>query len=212
MTSSDPLRERIDSLRNCGRRPAMASAGWAAVQSGNYRLSEWQAAVLAVQFTRFPEQLQRRAENARRLDETFAVVEGVAPMRRRPEMTRQGLYGYVLRYDSAAFDGLPVQEFRTALSGLSGAAVGSVYEPLNCSPLYQPQTKARHRIPGQWDRINPRGFELPVATRAYAEESIVINHEVLLSEWGPLAQLVDMIEAIRARGQDAVRHWKRGGE
>jgi dTDP-4-amino-4,6-dideoxygalactose transaminase len=199
MTNSDRLRERLDALRNCGRVPAEAGDDWRPVQSGNYRLSEWEAAILCAQFARFPDQLARRWENARRLDEAFATVAGIRPMRRRAHVTRQGLYAYVVRYERDAFDGLPVTAFRRALSSELGIPVGSVYEPLNCSPLYQPQTKRRYRLTDQWARLDPARFELPVATRAYAEESVVIPHEVLLSDWSDLSSITNALELVRER-------------
>jgi L-glutamine:2-deoxy-scyllo-inosose/3-amino-2,3-dideoxy-scyllo-inosose aminotransferase len=166
MTSSDALWHRLAALRNCGRRPAEAPAAWRPIQSGNYRLSEWQAAVLVAQWARFPEQLARRAENAQRLDLAFGDIDGLAPMRRRPEVTRQGLYAYVVRYDESGFGGLAVTDFRQALSDELGFPVGGTYEPLNRSPLYQPLTKRRYDL-GQRDEIDPARFELPVAKRAY---------------------------------------------
>ena len=201
-TSDDALRLRLDALRNCGRRPDGASDDWEPVQSGNYRLSEWQAAVLCNQFARFPDQLARRAENATRLDEAFAGVAGMTPMKRRSEVTRQGLYAYVVRYDKDAFDGLSTPAFRCALSAELGIPVGSTYEPLNHSPLYQPQTKRRYQG-AHWQEIDPARFALPVATRAYEEESVVIPHEVLLSDWSDLSAIVDVVELIRSRDIDA---------
>jgi L-glutamine:2-deoxy-scyllo-inosose/3-amino-2,3-dideoxy-scyllo-inosose aminotransferase len=199
-TGDDRLRERLDALRNCGRAPDGTSGRWQAVQSGNFRLTEWQAAILHVQLERFPAQFERRSENARLLDEALARVDGLEPMRRRPEATRQGLYAYVVRYDRHAFEELPVQEFRRRLAELAGVPVGGVYEPLNASPLYQPQTKARHRLDSHWNELDPTRFELPVATRAHAEESVVLPHELLLNEWQDLSVVADLVERIRGRG------------
>jgi L-glutamine:2-deoxy-scyllo-inosose/3-amino-2,3-dideoxy-scyllo-inosose aminotransferase len=196
-TNAEALRDRLDALRNCGRRPFTAGDGWGSLQSGNYRLTEWQAAVLSAQLARFPKQLERRAANARLLDDALAAVPGISPMRRRPQVTRQGLYAYVARYDSEAFGGLQVGGFREALSSAVGIPVGAVYQPLNDSPFYQPQTKRRYRVGGQWDEIDPRRFDLPVATRAYEEESLVIPHEVLLSEWDQLSVLVEIVARIQ---------------
>lgn len=205
-TNSEALRQRLDALRNCGRRPAGATEEWQPVQSGNYRLSEWQAAVLVTQFARFPDQLAQRAENARRLDEAFAGIAGITPMKRRPEVTRHGLYAYVIRYDKDACDGMPAPTFRAALSTELGIPVSSTYEPLNRSPLYQPRTKRRYRLGAQWAEIDPGRFELPVATRAYEEESVVIPHEVLLSDWDDLSLIVDAVQLIRRRGAGAAAH------
>jgi L-glutamine:2-deoxy-scyllo-inosose/3-amino-2,3-dideoxy-scyllo-inosose aminotransferase len=202
-TNDDTLRRRLDSLRNCGRAPADAGSGWKPLQSGNYRLTEWQAAILCAQLARFPQQLARRAENARRLDEALGGLHGIAPMRDRPEVTRQGLYGYAFRYDSGAFGELPAREFRDALSHRLLVPIDSVYEPLNRSPFYQPQTKRRYKLGDQWGQIDPARFELPVANRAYAKEAVVIPHEVLLTEWDELRAIVEAIEDVRKDGDPA---------
>jgi L-glutamine:2-deoxy-scyllo-inosose/3-amino-2,3-dideoxy-scyllo-inosose aminotransferase len=204
-TDSDALHERLDALRNCGRRPDAANDQWSALQSGNYRLSEWQAAILSVQLDRFGEQLERRAENARLLDEACAGVAGITPMRRRPQVTRQGLYAYVVRYDPDAFGALPVSTFRERLAAATGVRVGAVYQPLNDSPLYQPQTKPRYRVGDQWAQLDPTRFELPVATRAYREESVVIPHEVLLTDWNELSTLVATIARIQEEAVESGR-------
>jgi L-glutamine:2-deoxy-scyllo-inosose/3-amino-2,3-dideoxy-scyllo-inosose aminotransferase len=192
MTSSDALRDRLDSLRNCGRRPERPGPSWTHVQSGNYRLTEWQAAILVSQFERFPAQLDLRAVNAERLDAALGAIDGIHPMRRREQMTRHGLYGYAFRYDGADAAG-----FRARLGEETGVPVGSVYEPLNRSPLYLPRTKRRYEVPGQWERIDPTRFDLPVATRAYERESVVIPHEVLLASWDELQSIPEAVERIR---------------
>jgi L-glutamine:2-deoxy-scyllo-inosose/3-amino-2,3-dideoxy-scyllo-inosose aminotransferase len=195
-TNSDELALRLAALRTCGRRPAHADESWRPIQSGNYRLSEWEAAVLSVQLERFPDQLRRRAENARRLDEAMAAIEVVATMRHQPQVTRRGLYAYVFRLDSAAA-GLPAAEFRTRLAAELGIPVGTTYVPLNGSELYQPRTKRRHHLESSyWERIDPARFELPVAWRAHSDEAVVIPHEVLLNDWSALQRLPAAVESI----------------
>jgi L-glutamine:2-deoxy-scyllo-inosose/3-amino-2,3-dideoxy-scyllo-inosose aminotransferase len=202
-TNSDRLADRLDALRNCGRRPADAGDDWSALQSGNYRLTEWQAAILTAQLARFPAQLARREENAQRLDQAFENVAGITPMRRRPQVSRQGLYAYVVRYDEDAFAGLPVSRFREKLAAATGVPVNAVYEPLNDSPLYRPQTKRRYRVAHQWEELDPTRFELPVASRAYRMESVVVPHEVLLSDWSRLSTLVEIVEQIQQEAKTA---------
>lgn len=196
LTSDDRLRDRLDALRNCGREPASAGAGWGPVQSGNYRLTEWQAAILVAQLERFPAQLRRREESAQLLDLLFAEVKGVATMRRREQVTRQGLFAYVLRCDSDAFGGRTAARLGEELSQVAGIPVWDAYESLDDSPLYQPLSKRRHRLPGQLEEIDPRRFELPVSRRA-RDEALVIPQQVLLSEPEAMSALVDAVVAIR---------------
>ena len=203
-TNSEELALRIAALRTCGRRPDGAGESWRPIQSGNYRLSEWECAVLSVQLERFPDQLSRRAENARRLDAAMAAIDGVATMRHQPQVTRRGLYAYVFRLDSAVE--LPAEEFRARLAAELGICVGTTYVPLNGSELYQPRTKRRHHLDtSYWERIDPARFDLPVAWRAHADEAAVIPHEVLLSDWSALQRLPAAVESIleSARAHDA---------
>jgi L-glutamine:2-deoxy-scyllo-inosose/3-amino-2,3-dideoxy-scyllo-inosose aminotransferase len=201
-TGSDELKSRIESLRTCGRRPIDADECWRPAQSGNYRLSEWQAAVLWTQFQRFPKQLELREANAKNLDDAITEIAGVRAMSCPPEVSRRGMYAYVFRYDAEPFSGLPASGFRSALAAKLGIPVDSTYEPLRASPLFQPQTKPRHHLNGDyWARIDPSRFALPVAERAYREEAVVIPHEVLLNDWETLRQLPEAIATIQAEAE-----------
>nr|HMN31730.1 DegT/DnrJ/EryC1/StrS family aminotransferase [Caldilineaceae bacterium] len=131
MTNDDRLRERLYALRNCGRmRPGADAESWQPLQGGNYRMTEWQAAVLCAQFERLPQQVETRQANAKFLDQHLSQVEGLKPLRQRPEVTRQGMYRYVVRYDPEAFNEVPVDAFRRALSAEISGWVGRVYHPL----------------------------------------------------------------------------------
>jgi L-glutamine:2-deoxy-scyllo-inosose/3-amino-2,3-dideoxy-scyllo-inosose aminotransferase len=196
-TNSDALRGRIEALRTCGRRPAHVPADWQPIQSGNYRLTEWQAAILCTQFARFPRQLETREDNAARLDDAISAIDGFSPMRVAAEVTRRGLYAYVFRHDSVR-TGLSTDQFRARLSALLGVSVNTTYQPLNDSALYQPQSKSRHHLnDAYWARIDPTRFDLPVARHAHADEAVVIAHQVLLNDWSALEQIPAAIERIR---------------
>jgi 3-amino-5-hydroxybenzoate synthase len=58
---------------------------------GNYRLSEWQGAILRAQLNRFPEQQQNRGNNANWLNAEIAKIPGFKPQGRYAGCTEQGL-------------------------------------------------------------------------------------------------------------------------
>jgi L-glutamine:2-deoxy-scyllo-inosose/3-amino-2,3-dideoxy-scyllo-inosose aminotransferase len=199
-TQDDRLYERLYSLRNCGRmRPGAEPATWEPVQSGNYRMSEWQAAVLQVQLGRLPEQVARRESNMLFLNRHLAEVDGIAPMLRRPQVTRQGMYAYVFRYDADAF-GAPVQAFRQAMGAELGTHIGGIYDPLNHSPLYQPHTKRRYHLNEEhWQAIDPSRFVTPVAERAFTQESVVISQPHLLADGSAMQAIVEACAKLHDR-------------
>lgn len=208
LTNDDRLRERLYSLRNCGRmRPGAAVTDWQPVQGGNFRMTEWQAAVLCAQFERLPAQVEQRQANARFLDEQVHQVPGLEPLRQRPEVTRRGMYTYILRYDPEFFNEVPVEAFRRALSAEIGVRVSSVYHPLTRSPLYQPQTKRRYRLSDEhWRALDPARFAAPVTERAYESEAVLFSHSVLLAEPAAMQAIVDACAKLSAR-RDELAAW-----
>lgn len=208
MTNDDRLFERLYSLRNCGRmRPGADPETWEPVQSGNYRISEWQAAILLAQFERFPAQVTKREASIEFLNNGLAQIEGLAPMLRRPQVTRQGAYQYAFRYDPEAFNEVPVTAFRRALGAELGTTVGGIYNPLNQSPLYQPHTKRRYRINDDyWRAIDPTRFDTPVAQRAYDSESVLLSHPHLLADPDALQAVVDACTKLHEQ-RDELAEW-----
>ena len=193
LTTSNPeLYEKLDALRNCGRRPEADEAQAGAdgfygdegnfCQSGNYRLTEFQAVLLLEQLRRLPEQNRLRDENAIYLNSLLAERPGITPMRRDERETREAYFNFVFRYDQEAFKGLPVERFRQALGKELGLTVEACYEPLNQCSLYAPLTKpARHQLtPGYWEQINPGRFDLPVCEQAYKQASVCVHFNVLM--------------------------------
>jgi L-glutamine:2-deoxy-scyllo-inosose/3-amino-2,3-dideoxy-scyllo-inosose aminotransferase len=193
LTTSDPaLYEKLDALRNCGRRPEADQAHEDSIgfygdegnfcQSGNYRITEFQAALLLENLKRLPAQNTLRDENAIYLNALLEALPGVTAMRRDARETREAYFNFVFRYDQAEFKGLPVERLREALGKELGCAVEACYEPLNQCSLYAPHTKpARHSItPEYWEQIDPRRIALPVSERAFKAESVCVHFNVLM--------------------------------
>lgn len=193
-TNSFELYERLDALRNCGRRPEPPAAATANkgegqyfdagnfLQSGNYRITEFQAAILLEGLKRLPEQNKVRDENGIYLNSLLAEIPGVMPMKRDPRETQEAYFNFSFRYNQAEFKGLPVAKFRAALTAELGIDVAASYIPLNKCSLYVPLTKpARHKLSDEyWAAINPARFDLPVCDKIHFEGSACIHHKILM--------------------------------
>jgi len=195
LTTNDfKLYERLDALRNCGRRPEPESSAKANkgeglyfdegnfLQSGNYRITEFQAAILVEGIKRLPEQNQIRDNNGIYLNSLLADIPGVMPMKRDKRETKEAYYNFSFRYIKNDFKELPVNKFRSALSSEIGIEVAPSYTPLNKCSLYSPHTKpSRHKLNNEyWAGIDPSRFDLPVSERIHLEESICIHHKILM--------------------------------
>lgn len=195
---SDPkLFERVYSLRNCGR-------GWQddptnAIQSGNYRLTEWQAAILLGGLRRLDKQVKKRDENAIFLNALLAEIPGVKPMRRRKEITQQSYFNFAFRVEASRLDGVTNRDVAKALNAElhipEYAEFEPPYQPLNRCALYKPHTKRRHNLSKDyWKAIDPKRFDLPVAGDARDLTGVCMHHSALM---GSKKDMRDIAKAVK---------------
>jgi len=104
-TNDAALAESCRSIQNCGRVPGGV---WYEhhVIAGNYRLGEFQGAVLNCQLDRLEEQTIRRDMNGQTLASRLGALPGIHPQRRPAACTRHSGHLFMLRIDGAAF-GVP---------------------------------------------------------------------------------------------------------
>ena len=204
------LFERSYSLRNCGR-------GWQddmtnTVQSGNYRLTEWQAGMLLGAQARLDRQVKLRDRNAMYLNERLTEIPGIRPMRRRKEVTQQSYFNFAFRLDTPRLKGVRNAAFCAALNAELNTGPypwEPPYQPLNRCALYKPHTKRRYKLSSEyWKAINPRRFRLPVAKDAYERSGVVIHHAALLGAKKDMddiakavAKIVENIDELKGRGE-----------
>lgn len=189
--------ERLYSLRNCGR-------GWQddmrnTLQSGNFRITEWQAVMLLGGLRRLERQVKKRDQNAQYLNGLLAEIPGVEPLRRRKEVTQQSYFNFAFRIETDGRDGVSNAEICRALNAelhMPGyCEFEPPYAPLNRCPLYKPHTKKRHHISDEyWKEIDPRRFSLPEAEKLHFVNGITFHQSALL---GTKADMRDIARAVR---------------
>jgi dTDP-4-amino-4,6-dideoxygalactose transaminase len=101
-TNSDALAEACRSIHSCGR---VEGGLWYEHHriAGNYRLTEFQGAILNAQLNRLEIQTETRDKNGQRLAARLAEIPGVYPQRRAPEITRHSYHLFMLRLDPQQF-------------------------------------------------------------------------------------------------------------
>lgn len=227
MCKSKALFERLYSLRNCGRyfeaHPPVfgmkkAAKPESALQSGNYRITEWQAAILAGGLKRLDQQVKLRDANAIHLNAQLAQIPGILPMRRRTEVTQQSYFNFTFRLDLKELKGIDNRLFAVALNeelGVPGA-FEPPYQPLNNCSLYKPQTKERHKISADyWKAINPKRFKLPVSKDAHEKSGLAVHHALLLASKKDMdhvaeavKKVVDNLDQLRALKKSPTKAFK----
>ena len=197
---------KLASLRNCGR-PFVEGAPTR--QSGNYRITDLQAALLLAQMEQLEEQVILRDENAQYLNNRLGEIPGITPMKRHAKITRQSCYMYSFRYNSMEWDDIPANAFRQALSAELGCTVLTTYEPLNDCSLYKPHTKHRHYLSDEyWAAIDPTRFELPVCRKAYKNEAVILPHQYLLGNRSNMDEITTAVEKLYTNRAEMQGWWK----
>ncbi|NTU76160.1 MAG: DegT/DnrJ/EryC1/StrS family aminotransferase, partial [Anaerolineaceae bacterium] len=135
LTNSDEIERQARSIHDCGRLPG--EWFYAHFQYGsNYRLSEWQGAVLSQQLKRLDEQAAVRTRNSAWLDAHLPEIEGITPQRLDQRVTRNGHYAYIFHLESGAFSGLPVKKFIEAYNK-EGIPTQASYPPVHAMDVFQ---------------------------------------------------------------------------
>jgi len=190
ITSNDMVAERCESLINCGRPSRTDRYGYRAI-GYNYRMTEFQAALLLAQLNRLPEQTDRRWRNARSLNGKLAPITGIAPLSWDPRISRPAIYHFLLRYDPEGFQGIHRDVFLQALRAEGIPAEGAFYEPLYRAPLWQFRREEFAACAASG--VDYSRVHCPVAEKAAYDESVWLHHSLLL---GPQSDTDDIAAAI----------------
>ncbi len=190
LTDNAELAERCWSIHNVGR---VREGAWYQHETwgGNFRMTQWQAAILLAQMTRLEEQSARREENARYLSQELAKI-GLRPLARDSRVTQHAWHIFIFRYDPSLARGVKREVFIQAMRA----------EGIPCSPGYVPlyATNAVRRGTEdnlRWVGRDPEEIErlhrpCPVAERACYEEAVWLGQNVLL---GTRADMDSIVEA-----------------
>ena len=126
------LYERVWALHNCGRPAPEAEFGNLEPFGGNFRMTEWQGALLLSRLTRLEEETNYRHMNMRWLDGWFGEIPGIKVTRIDPRATRCGSHGYKAIFDSEEFEGISRKMFIDAMRA-EGIPIGYWYN----TPMYR---------------------------------------------------------------------------
>jgi len=138
LTNDAEIADKVWSVMNVGR---TKSGKWYEhhVLGGNFRMTEWQAAILLVQLSRLPEQTARRNENARYLTERLSKIPGIITLPPDPRVTMHAYHLYIFRYDPGRFGGHSREEFLRAMNA-EGIPCFAGYVPLYKEVVFQRKT------------------------------------------------------------------------
>lgn len=200
ITNNDDLAIRLRSVHDCGRMPGRWFYSHY-IYGSNYRLSEWQGAVLTEQLKRLDEQAARRSKNAAYLNRALAEIDGIRPQILDPRVTRNGYYCYIFHVDPVSFGGLSTERFIQALNA-EGIPTQASYPPVHLLDVFQNGEFRRRLSPevanGSFDFLKA---EYPVSLDA-ANNTVWLVHRTLLGDEQDTADIVEAVRKIQHRYWD----------
>ncbi len=200
VTNDDEFELKARSVHDCGRLPNEWFYSHFSYGS-NYRLSEWQGAMLSAQLTRLDEQTARRHRNAQLLDKLLADIAGITPQKLDPRCTRNGHYAYIFYYDAKQFGGQPTKRFIEAMNA-EGIPNQAAYPPVHELDLFK-NGSYRRRLCPEHAKEEHRFLEsaFPVTQRA-AWECYWLPQYALLGDEEDMQEVALAIKKIQQNAQE----------
>jgi dTDP-4-amino-4,6-dideoxygalactose transaminase len=201
ITAGDPaLAERVVALRAFGRfrtGKGVRSSDLTCQQvSSNYRLSEFQSAVLLAQLEKFPAQDARRQASAHRLTERLREIPGITHVLKQGVRMKHGYYYYLVRYDPVIFTNAQPERLCEALNAEGIPFVPGDRKALYRHPVFQAENLAGVLSPEVLNHYRKAAKvdkpDCPETEKACAC-TLILRHQVLLGED---KDMDDIIEAL----------------
>jgi dTDP-4-amino-4,6-dideoxygalactose transaminase len=200
ISNNDKFEVQARSVHDCGRMPGEWFYSHF-VYGSNYRLSEWQGAILQVQLGRLDQQTKRRHHNARLLDRLLGAIPGITPQKLDERCTRNGQYAYIFHVNKKEFAGLSTERFIEALNA-EGIPHQASYPPLHQLDMFR-NGEYRKRLSGKQAKDKHKFLKgkFPVTQRA-AWETVWLPQPVLLGDEEDMHEIAAAIAKIQKNAKE----------
>jgi dTDP-4-amino-4,6-dideoxygalactose transaminase len=195
VSNDDAFERQARSVHDCGRMPGEWFYSHY-IYGSNYRLSEWQGAILNVQLERLEEQTLHRHRNGRLLDRLFADIQGITPQKFDTRCTRNGQYAYIFHVNATQFGAISTENFIAALNA-EGIPTQASYPPLHELDCFR-NGEYRKRLSGAQATEKHEFLQqrFPNTQRA-AWETVWIPQFALLGDEQDIHEIADAIRKIQ---------------
>jgi dTDP-4-amino-4,6-dideoxygalactose transaminase len=204
-TSDDALAEACRSIHNCGR---ISGGLWYEhhVMSANYRLGEFQGAVLNAQLDRLEAQTQTRDRNGQYLAAKLSRLPGIHPQKRPADCTRHSYHLFLFRIDAAAF-GAPREAVLQALQAEGIPTSGGYALPLYRQPLFLNRAFGPY-LPNASRTLDYGKVKCPNCETICRDQGAWFEQSLLLGPQSDMDDIAQAFEKVYAQ-REALTRWAR---
>jgi dTDP-4-amino-4,6-dideoxygalactose transaminase len=184
VSNNKEMADQAWSMANVGR---IRDGGWYQHESvgWNFRMTEFQAAILLAQMTRLDEQCERREKNAKLLTELLSEIEEIRTLKRDPRITRHSYHLYMFRLNPEIADRFQKGDIAKKLSA-EGIPCSTGYVSLNRNKAVIAETK---KLTGE-EKI----YSCPISERICEKEAFWLSQNLLL---GDEQDMYDIVRAVK---------------
>jgi dTDP-4-amino-4,6-dideoxygalactose transaminase len=196
ITNDDDLANLIYSIADCGR--IKGEYFYDHYRYGtNYRMSEYQGAVLRAQLKKFPAQHKLRNENAKYFMEKLNAIDGIRVMKPTPGTDELGWYVYPIVFEPEKFGGMTKAEFYKKFND-AGIPTDDCYPPLHGLDCFKnlDLRKGIDYSKANWGGEKSDDKNFPVVTDIYSR-SVELPQEMLLATKEQLDFVVEFIKSLQ---------------
>ena len=200
ISNDEKFERQARSVHDCGRMPGEWFYSHF-IYGSNYRLSEWQGAVLQAQLGRLDEQTKVRHRNARLLDRLIGTIPGITPQKFDERCTRNGQYAYIFHVNKKEFAGIATERFIAAMNA-EGIPNQASYPPLHQLHMFR-NGEYRKRLCGKQAKERHAFLKRRYpATQKAAWETVWIPQPALLGDEEDVQEIAASLSKIQKHAKD----------
>jgi dTDP-4-amino-4,6-dideoxygalactose transaminase len=202
-TNDNKLAEACRSIHNCGRIP---TGIWYEhhVISGNYRLGEFQGAVLNAQLDRLEAQTKTRDRNGQYLAAKLNQLPGIHPQKRPTACARHSYHLFMLRLDAEEF-GAPRPAVIKALQAEGIPCSAGYGFSLHHQPMFRHKAFGPY-VPQASRKLNYRKVDCPNSDLICREQCVWLEQSLFLGSRADMDDIVRAFEKVHEH-RDGLNRW-----
>lgn len=195
VSNDDEVADMAWSIHNVGR---VKGGAWYEhpMLGSNYRMTEFQAAILLNQLKKLDAENKTRNENGLYLAERLSKTGLVKPQKRDERITSHAYHLFISRYVGEESTGVPRAKFIEALKA-EGAPVGTGYLPLYRSGMFElDQNSCPLGCAFYGKSVDYANLTLPNVERLCDHEEMWMSQSVMLGSREAIDQIADAFEKV----------------
>jgi len=197
VTNDDEVGDMAWSIHNVGR---IKGGAWYdhPILGCNYRMTEFQGAILLNQLKKLDSETARRNENALYLAERLSKIDGIKPQFRDKRVTTHAYHLFIYRYLAEEKTGVPRAKFIEAVNAEGIQAVVG-YLPLYRSGAFELDSDscpAACRFYGK--KVDYANLHLPNVEKICDNEAVWMSQSTFLAERKDMDDIANAIEKVMA--------------